>query len=78
MGFLRVENCAFSGVRGEVLSLNDASDSTFRGITLDNRPVVPRFLRNAENNDLGENPYGIAAHLLNRKEEMSCDRIPEI
>ena len=70
MGFLRVENCAFSDVRGEVLSLNDASDSTFRGITRNNRPVAPRFLRNAENNDLGENPYGIAAHLLNRKEEM--------
>jgi len=54
MGFLRIENCAFSGVRGDVLSLNDAGDSSISGITLDGRPVVPRFRRNAENNDLGE------------------------
>ena len=54
MGFLRIEDCAFSGVRRDVLSLNDAGDSAIRGITLDGRPVVPRFRRNAENNDIRE------------------------
>ena len=54
MGFLRIEGCAFSGVRRDVLSLNDAGDSAIRGITLDGRPVVPRFRRNAENNDIRE------------------------
>jgi len=51
MGFLRIENCAFSNVRRRVLSLCDAGDCTIRGITADGRPVVPRFGRNGENND---------------------------
>ena len=69
MGFLRIEDCAFSNVRRDVFSLADASDSTIRGITLDGRPIVPRFRRNGENNGIGENPYGIVAHPLNRKQE---------
>ena len=68
MGFLRIGNCSFSNVRRTPLSLADAADSCFSGILLDGRPYIPRFRRNGENNDFGENSYGINAHPCVRKD----------
>ena len=69
MGFLRIENCSFSNVRRTPLSLSEMADSSILGILLDGKPYIPRFRRNGENNDLGENPYGIIAHPHMRKTE---------